>query len=35
MYDRDKEMDRILDYLNDLSRINIKYAPIDGDKIDK
>ena len=35
MNDRDKEMDRIFDYMYDLTRINIKYSPIEGDKIDK
>lgn len=35
MADRDKELDRIFDYVYDLTRINYKYCPVDGDKIDK
>ena len=35
MADRDKEMDRIFDYVYDLTRIHYKYCPVDGDKIDK
>ena len=35
MNDRDKEFDRIFDYIYDLTRINVQYCPIVGDKIDK
>lgn len=33
--DRDNELDRVFDYIWDLTRINIKYCPVEGDKVDK
>lgn len=33
--DRDNELDRVFDYVWDLTRINIKYCPVEGDKVDK
>jgi len=35
MNDRDKEFDRIFDYIYDLTRINVQYCAIPGDKIDR
>ena len=35
MNDRDKELERIFDYAYDLTRINMVYQPVAGDKIDK
>ena len=34
MQDRDKEIERIFEYVNDLNKINFIYTPMD-DKIDK
>ena len=33
--DRDKELERIFDYILDLTRSNFVYQPVDNDKIDK
>ena len=33
--DRDMELDRILEYTNDINKINMVYVPFEGDKIDK
>lgn len=33
--DRDKELERIFDYIFDITRSNMIYQPTDGDKIDK
>lgn len=35
MQDRDKELERIFDYLNDLNKSNFCYVPCETDKIDK
>ena len=33
--DGNKEMERILDYINDLTKANMYYVPTEGDKVDK
>ena len=33
--DRDKELDRICEYIHDLQKINMVYVPVENDKIDR
>ena len=33
--EKDKELERIFDYVSDLNKINMLYIPVDHDKIDK
>lgn len=33
--EKDKELERIFDYVSDMNRINMVYIPVENDKIDK